>query len=120
MSGRSRRLARRVRRERPRRHPPRLRLSRSSVRCSHVSTHVALDRATELATTERILEVIRLTHEAVRRLRPQARIAVAGINPHAGEHGAFGTEDDAQIRPAVEQARREGVAVSGPEPGDTG
>ncbi|MFW5737781.1 MAG: 4-hydroxythreonine-4-phosphate dehydrogenase PdxA [Spirochaetota bacterium] len=86
---------------------------------THVSTHVALRRAIELATIERILEVIRLTHDAVRRLRPQARIAVAGINPHAGEHGAFGTEDDAQIRPAVEQARREGMDVSGPEPGDT-
>ncbi len=86
---------------------------------THVSTHVALRRAIELATTQRILEVIRLTHKAVRRLRPQARIAVAGINPHAGEHGAFGTEDDAQIRPAVEQARSEGMDVSGPEPGDT-
>ena len=86
---------------------------------THVSTHVALSRAIELATTERILEVIRLTHDAVRRLRPQVRIAVAGINPHAGEHGAFGAEDDTQIRPAVEQARREGMDVSGPEPGDT-
>lgn len=86
---------------------------------THVSTHVALERAIELATTDRIVEVIRLTHDAVRQLRPQARIAVAGLNPHAGEHGAFGSEDETQIRPAVEHAAREGIDVSGPEPGDT-
>ena len=86
---------------------------------THVSTHVSLAEAIRRATTKRILEVIRLTHGAVSRLRPQARIAVAGLNPHAGEHGAFGAEDAEQILPAVEQARAEGMDVSGPEPGDT-
>jgi 4-phospho-D-threonate 3-dehydrogenase / 4-phospho-D-erythronate 3-dehydrogenase len=86
---------------------------------THVSTHVPLAEAIVRARTARIVEVIRLTHEAVRRLRDRARIAVAGLNPHAGEHGAFGAEDDEQIRPAIEQARREGIDAYGPEPGDT-
>ena len=86
---------------------------------THVSTHVPLAEAIARARTPRILEVIRLTHDAVRRLRPRARIAVAGLNPHAGEHGAFGAEDDREIRPAIEAARADGIDVSGPEPGDT-
>ena len=86
---------------------------------THVSTHVALREAIERATSERILEVIRLTDAAVKRLRARARIAVAGLNPHAGEHGAFGTEDDGRIRPAIEDARAEGIDAYGPEPADT-
>lgn len=86
---------------------------------THVSTHVALSEAIARVRTPRILEVIRLTHAALRRLRSRARIAVAGLNPHAGEHGAFGSEDDEQIRPAIEQARAEGIDAYGPEPGDT-
>ena len=86
---------------------------------THVSTHVALREAIERATSERILEVIRLTDAAVKRLRAHARIAVAGLNPHAGEHGAFGTEDDDRIRPAIEDARAEGIDAYGPEPADT-
>jgi 4-phospho-D-threonate 3-dehydrogenase / 4-phospho-D-erythronate 3-dehydrogenase len=60
---------------------------------THVSTHVSLAQAVDRVRTARVLEVIRLTHDAVRRLRPQARIAVAALNPHAGEHGAFGREE---------------------------
>ncbi len=86
---------------------------------THVSTHVSLSDAISRARTPRILEVIRLTHDTVARLRPRARIAVAGLNPHAGEHGAFGLEDDREIRPAVEAARAEGIDVTGPEPSDT-
>jgi 4-hydroxythreonine-4-phosphate dehydrogenase len=86
---------------------------------THVSTHVPLSEAIARVRTPRIVEVIRLTHDAVRRLRPRARIAVAGLNPHAGEHGAFGDEDDAQIAPAVAQARDAGIDAHGPEPGDT-
>jgi len=47
------------------------------------------------------------------------RIAVAGLNPHAGEHGLFGSEDEAIIRPAIQQAQAEGIDASGPWPGDT-
>jgi 4-hydroxythreonine-4-phosphate dehydrogenase len=86
---------------------------------THVSTHVSLREAIERATTDRILEVIRLTAVAVARIRPRVRIAVAGLNPHAGEHGAFGTEDETEIQPAVLAARDEGIDVTGPEPGDT-
>ncbi len=86
---------------------------------THVSTHVSLSQAIARATTERIAEVIRLTNAAVRLLRPRVRIAVAGLNPHAGEHGAFGSEDDERITPAVDAARRDGIDVTGPVPGDT-
>jgi 4-hydroxythreonine-4-phosphate dehydrogenase len=86
---------------------------------THVSTHVSLQQAIAQVKQERIVKVIELTHEAVRRLRPRARIAVAGLNPHAGEHGAFGREDLEEIAPAIEQARRAGYEVYGPEPGDT-
>lgn len=86
---------------------------------THVSTHVPLSEAIRRVTKERVGEVVRLTDEALRRLGPRRRIAVAGLNPHAGEHGAFGAEDDRDIRPAVEAARRDGLDVSGPEPPDT-
>jgi 4-hydroxythreonine-4-phosphate dehydrogenase len=75
----------------------------------------AIDRV----RTDRVLEVIRLTHDAVRKLRARARVAVAGLNPHAGEHRAFGDEDELEIRPAIEQARIEGIDAVGPEPADT-
>jgi 4-phospho-D-threonate 3-dehydrogenase / 4-phospho-D-erythronate 3-dehydrogenase len=60
-----------------------------------------------------------LTCEAVLRLKPGARIAVAGLNPHAGENGLFGREDIEEIAPAVEWARAQGMPVVGPLPADT-
>jgi 4-phospho-D-threonate 3-dehydrogenase / 4-phospho-D-erythronate 3-dehydrogenase len=86
---------------------------------THVSTHVSLREAIARVRTDRVLGIIRLTDRAVRRLRPTHRIAVAGLNPHAGESGAFGEEDLREIRPAVEQARAEGIDAHGPVPGDT-
>src|SRR5215211_5458978 len=86
----------------------------------HVSTHVALREAVERATEERELAVIRLAHESLRKLgveRP--RIAVAGLNPHAGENGLFGTEDAERIAPAVAAAVEEGIDATGPHPPDT-
>jgi 4-hydroxythreonine-4-phosphate dehydrogenase len=69
---------------------------------------------------ERILATIRIGHAHLRRLgMERPRIAVAGINPHCGEHGLFGNEDALQIEPAVAQARAEGIAVEGPIPPDT-
>src|SRR5580693_848144 len=85
----------------------------------HVSTHVALRAACNL-NTERILRTIELGYEAMRLLgfeRP--RIAVCGLNPHAGEHGLFGPEDESLIAPAVEAARAKGIECSGPHAGDT-
>jgi 4-hydroxythreonine-4-phosphate dehydrogenase len=86
---------------------------------THVSTHVALREAIELAQPGRILEVIVQTDEILRRLRPTRRIAVAGLNPHAGEGGAFGDEDRVRIAPAIAKARDQGIEVSGPHPPDT-
>jgi 4-hydroxythreonine-4-phosphate dehydrogenase len=86
---------------------------------THVSTHVSLREAIDLAQPARILEVIVQTDEILRRLRPSRRIAVAGLNPHAGEGGAFGDEDTACIVPAITRARDQGLEVSGPHPPDT-
>jgi len=85
----------------------------------HVTTHVALRQACDL-DTPRILRTIALGNEAMRLLgfaRP--RIAVCGLNPHAGEHGLFGNEDGQVIVPAVEAACRQGILCSGPHAGDT-
>jgi 4-phospho-D-threonate 3-dehydrogenase / 4-phospho-D-erythronate 3-dehydrogenase len=86
----------------------------------HVSTHVALKDAITRATPERILETIRTGHRHLRRMGIDTpRIAVAGINPHCGESGLFGSEDDLQVAPAVAAARAEGIDVQGPISADT-
>ncbi len=86
----------------------------------HVSTHVSLREAIERARPERELAVIRLADESLRKLGYDTpRIAVAGLNPHAGENGLFGTEDAEQIAPAVASAVEEGMDASGPWPPDT-
>jgi len=85
----------------------------------HVSTHVPLRRACDLDTA-RILRTIELGNAAMKLLgfaRP--RVAVCGLNPHAGEHGIFGDEDQKFIVPAIEQARQKGIDCSGPHAGDT-
>ncbi|MFY9728930.1 MAG: 4-hydroxythreonine-4-phosphate dehydrogenase PdxA [Bryobacteraceae bacterium] len=85
----------------------------------HVTTHVALRQACEL-DTPRIVCTIELGNEAMKLLgfeRP--RIAVCGLNPHAGEHGLFGNEEERSITPAVEAACRQGILCSGPHAGDT-
>jgi 4-hydroxythreonine-4-phosphate dehydrogenase len=86
---------------------------------THVSTHCSLRDAIDRARFERVLDVIRLTDEATSRFVPEPRIAVCGLNPHAGEHGLFGTEDIEQIEPAVAAARVEGIDAIGPLPADT-
>jgi len=91
-----------------------------NMRVSHVTTHVSLREACELIEQGRVLEVIRLTHEAVARMgvaRP--RIGVAGLNPHAGEGGLFGDEEICEIAPAVEAAKAAGIEAAGPFPPDT-
>jgi 4-hydroxythreonine-4-phosphate dehydrogenase len=95
-------------------------LMNSDLRVILVTIHVSLREALEQLTIERELTIIRLAHRAMIQLgiaRP--RIAVAGVNPHAGEHGLFGSEDEAIIRPAIRQAQAGGIAASGPWPGDT-
>lgn len=86
----------------------------------HVTTHVALRRVPELVTRDRVLRTIRLAQRTMEGLgRPRARIAVAGLNPHAGEDGLFGDEESREIVPAIEAARAEGLTVIGPLPADT-
>ncbi|MGV0909611.1 4-hydroxythreonine-4-phosphate dehydrogenase PdxA [Martelella sp. FOR1707] len=86
----------------------------------HVSTHVSLKDAIGRATTERVLETIRTGHKHMKRMGLEApRIAVAGINPHCGENGLFGREDDEAIVPAVAAAKAEGINVVGPISADT-
>ncbi|PWT70556.1 MAG: 4-hydroxythreonine-4-phosphate dehydrogenase PdxA [Proteobacteria bacterium] len=86
----------------------------------HVSTHVSLRNATQRATTERVLATIRAGHAHFLELGYAApRIAVAGLNPHCGEGGIFGTEEIDSINGAVEQAQKQGLNVKGPISGDT-
>jgi 4-phospho-D-threonate 3-dehydrogenase / 4-phospho-D-erythronate 3-dehydrogenase len=91
------------------------------LRAVHQSTHVSLAEAVRQATTERCLECIQLADGFLREragiTRP--RIAVAGINPHAGENGLLGEEDRDRLLPAVERARADGIDASGPWPPDT-
>lgn len=85
----------------------------------HVSTHVPLRAACDLDTT-RILRTIELGSDAMKLLGfAHPRIAVCGLNPHAGEHGLFGAEDDCFIAPAISAAREKGILCSGPHAGDT-
>lgn len=86
---------------------------------THVSTHVSLRAAIERVKKERICKIIELTCGAVGKLKRDAGIAVAGLNPHAGENGLFGREEIEEIRPAVEWAKKEGFPVEGPFPPDT-
>ena len=86
----------------------------------HVTTHVALRRVPDLVTRDRVLRTIRLAHQALVSLgQPHGRIAVAGLNPHAGEDGLFGDEEKTAIVPAIAAARSEGLDVVGPLPADT-
>lgn len=85
-----------------------------------VTIHVALAEVGDLITPERELTIIRLAREGARRLGvTEPRVAVAGLNPHAGEGGLFGREDVDVIAPAIARAREEGIDASGPWPGDT-
>ncbi|MGO9467928.1 MAG: 4-hydroxythreonine-4-phosphate dehydrogenase PdxA [Isosphaeraceae bacterium] len=87
----------------------------------HVTLHIALRQVFDLLSRESILSKIHLADRAMRPLTGGAppRIAVASLNPHAGEDGLFGDEEQTIIRPAVELAEREGLDVSGPFPNDT-
>jgi len=86
----------------------------------HVSTHVPLRKACDLVKAARVKECIDLAYDAMRLLGiDNPRIAVAGLNPHSGEAGLFGDEDEKEIKPAVIEKNKEGINVSGPIPPDT-
>lgn len=85
----------------------------------HVSTHVSLAKAAEVCRIEAILKTIRAGQAHMQSTGiNNPRIAVAGLNPHCGEGGLYGHEDDDFVLPAVERARAEGLIVTGPIPGD--
>jgi 4-hydroxythreonine-4-phosphate dehydrogenase len=95
-------------------------LVHGTMRIAHVTTHVSVREACERITSARVLAVIRLAEGALRQMGlPQRRIAVGGLNPHAGEAGLFGEEEIREIAPAIMQARAEGLDVTGPLPPDT-
>jgi 4-hydroxythreonine-4-phosphate dehydrogenase len=95
-------------------------LASDRLKVIHVSTHVSLKTAIDRATPERILATIRAGNEHLQRIGyDKPRIAVAGINPHCGESGLFGHEDDEQVVPAVAMAKAEGIDVEGPISADT-
>jgi 4-hydroxythreonine-4-phosphate dehydrogenase len=95
-------------------------LAHGDMRVGHVTTHVALADVPKLLTPERLRRTIDLTHAAVRDLGiANPRVAVAALNPHAGEGGLFGRQDIEITTPVVEQCRADGMDVSGPVPGDT-
>jgi 4-hydroxythreonine-4-phosphate dehydrogenase len=97
----------------------RMLLAGPRLRVIHATTHIPLRQACDV-TAERIRRTIELGNEAIRLLgvaRP--RIAVCGLNPHAGEHGLFGSEDAQAVAPAIEQARGAGIDCEGPVPADT-
>lgn len=86
----------------------------------HVSTHVSLRKACDLVKKERVLQVVDLLNESCIRLGiPNPRIAVAGLNPHASDNGLFGWEEEREIIPAIQEARKNGFNVTGPLPPDT-
>ena len=86
----------------------------------HVTTHVSLKQAITMISQERVLSHTRLLNNALKNLGIESpRIAVSGLNPHAGENGLFGDEEIVHIAPAVKQAVSEGMLVSGPYPPDT-
>jgi 4-hydroxythreonine-4-phosphate dehydrogenase len=87
---------------------------------SRVTSHIPLKDVAGSITVQGVVDAVRIIHEALRRggnARP--RVAVAGLNPHAGEGGTMGREEIDIIAPAVERARREGIAATGPLPADT-
>lgn len=95
-------------------------LVEDSMKVIHVSTHVSLRQACDLVKKERILEVVDLLQNGLISLgETNLKIGIAGLNPHAGDSGLFGTEDDEEILPAVQEALRLGYDVEGPVPADT-
>jgi 4-hydroxythreonine-4-phosphate dehydrogenase len=96
-------------------------LSAPNLKVIHVTTHVGILDAVKMIEPERVYNVIRMAYETLQKAGYAVpRIAVCGINPHAGENGLFGYgEEEEKIIPAVERARKEGIEVVGPLPADT-
>lgn len=97
-------------------------LAHEELRVVHVSTHVSLREACDRVKKDRVLDVIRIANDGCKAIGiDQPRIAVAGLNPHCGENGMFGTEEMEQIQPAIDLAMAEGILIPDkkPTPPDT-
>ena len=95
-------------------------LASKTLRVIHVSTHCSLRDACDKVKKDRILEVIKLAYKGMNQLGIQhPKIGVAGLNPHSSENGLFGYEEERQIIPAIEEAKKAGIDVTGPESPDT-
>jgi 4-phospho-D-threonate 3-dehydrogenase / 4-phospho-D-erythronate 3-dehydrogenase len=95
-------------------------LVHGAMRVSHITTHTALEDVPKRVTPERISRVVALTDEALKALRvARRRIAIAALNPHAGEGGLFGRQDIDVVEPTIQRLREQGYDVHGPVPGDT-
>lgn len=95
-------------------------LADGNLRVVHISTHVSLRDACDLVKKDRIIDVIRIANNACKELGiKKPKIAVAGLNPHAGENGLFGREEIEEITPAINACKAEGIDVYGPEAPDT-
>jgi 4-hydroxythreonine-4-phosphate dehydrogenase len=95
-------------------------LAHENLRVSHVTTHCALASVPGRVTPVRLRRVFDVTLDALRALGiQQPRVAVCGLNPHAGENGVLGKEDDAVIAPVIREYQAQGEDLSGPYPGDT-
>jgi len=96
-------------------------LSTARMKVIHLTTHVGLLKAIEMITPERAFKVIRLAYDTLKRAgNENPKIAVCGINPHAGENGLFGEgEEERKLVPAIQQAVAQGMDVTGPYPADT-
>ena len=100
--------------------PVRMMLASDELRTVLVSIHVSLRQALDAVTFDNVLQTLRITHAALLRSLGRApHIAVAGLNPHAGEGGLFGREEIEYIAPAIAAARAQGLQVSGPLAPDT-
>lgn len=90
------------------------------LRIFFLTRHVSLKKAISMITTDRTLDYLRRCQQALGQLGvKQPRLAVAGLNPHSGEHGLFGDEEVRELAPAVEAARAEGIDAYGPVPADS-
>lgn len=94
-------------------------LASDKLTVTHVSTHVSMEQSIKNVKKQRVYDVIQLTHDALARFKDQPRIAVAGLNAHSGEGGAFGRQEIDEINPAVEEANKAGMLTFGAIPPDT-
>ena len=94
-------------------------LVHDNLRIIHVTTHIALREVCDRIKKDRVYEVIKIAYDTCRALGiANPRIGVPGLNPHAGEGGLMGKEEEFEIIPAIEMAKKDGINVEGPIPPD--